>query len=110
MKLLILEVDLRKAVSVCFDAPHRAYTDFHTSDQGQSMNTSQLVNLTIAIACEHGWRIETNRGGLTQIDFKNKKLHSKHLEAMFPEILADGASVSEIIERISGNMALRCFE
>ena len=65
------------------------------------MNTSQLVNLTIAVACEHGWRIETNRDGLTQIDFKNKKLHSKYLEAMFPEILADGASVSKIIERIA---------
>ncbi|MBE0547365.1 MAG: hypothetical protein IH627_06885 [Rubrivivax sp.] len=63
------------------------------------MNKSQFVNLTIAIAREHGWRIETNRDGLTQIDFGNKKLHAKHLEDMFPAILADGASVSETIEK-----------
>ena len=65
------------------------------------MNKSQLVNLTVAIAREKGWRIETNRDGLTQIDFGNKKLHAKHLEAMFPEILAEGASVSKVIERIA---------
>lgn len=65
------------------------------------MNITQFVNLVVTIARKNGWRIETNRDGLTQIDFGNKKLHSRHLEAMFPEILQDGASISGIIEKIA---------
>jgi hypothetical protein len=65
------------------------------------MNRTQFVDLVLTIARKNGWRIETNRDGLTQIDFGNKKLHARHLEAMFPEILGDGASVSGIIDKIA---------
>jgi hypothetical protein len=65
------------------------------------MNKSQFISLTVTIARENGWRIETNRDGLTQIDFGNKKLHTGHLEDMYPAILADGASISEVIEKIA---------
>jgi hypothetical protein len=65
------------------------------------MNTIQFVNLVVTIARKNGWRIETNRDGLTQINFGNKKLHSRHLEAMFPDILEDGALISEIIQKVA---------
>ena len=65
------------------------------------MDKTQFVNLVVTIARKNGWRIETNRDGLTQIDFGNKKLHARHLEAMFPEILEDGASISTIIDKIA---------
>lgn len=65
------------------------------------MDKAQFVNLAIEIARMNGWRIETNRDGLTQIDFGNKKLHSRHLEAMFPTILENAASISAIIEKVA---------
>jgi hypothetical protein len=65
------------------------------------MDKTQFVNLVIEIARLNGWRIETNRHGLTQIDFGHKKLHARHLEDMFPAILQDAASVPAIIEKVA---------
>jgi hypothetical protein len=65
------------------------------------MNKTQFVRLVVTIAHEHGWRIETNKSGLTQIDFGNKKLHTGHLEAMFPEILEHGLSIPAVIDRVA---------
>jgi hypothetical protein len=62
---------------------------------------AQFVSEVIATARRKGWRIETNRDGLTQIDFGNKKLHVGHLEAMFPKILDDTASIARIIEEVA---------
>lgn len=65
------------------------------------MNRTEFVNLVVTTARDKGWRIETNRDGLTQIDFGTKKLHARHLEAMFPEILEEGASISAVIDKVA---------
>jgi hypothetical protein len=36
-----------------------------------------------------------------QVDFGHKKLHAGHLQAMFPEVLEDGASIAAIIDKIA---------
>jgi hypothetical protein len=63
------------------------------------MEIQQFIEQVLKIARENGYRIETNRDGLAQIDFGNKKLHAGHLRAVFPEIMEDGAAIAEIIER-----------
>lgn len=65
------------------------------------MNRTEFVNLVVRIARSKGWRIETNHDGLTQIDFGNKKLHARHLEAMFPDIVAEDASISKVIDKVA---------
>ncbi len=65
------------------------------------MDTQQFVEQVVTIARTKGFRIETNREGLTQIDFGNKKLHSRHLQAMYPEIMDDGVTISQIIEKVA---------
>lgn len=65
------------------------------------MDIQQFIDQVVKIAREKGFRIETNRDGLTQIDFGNKKLHSQHLRAMFPEILKDDVVISAIIENVA---------
>ena len=65
------------------------------------MNKTEFANLVVTTARNKGWRIETNRDGLTQIDFGNKKLHTCHLEAMFPGIFAEGASISAVIDKVA---------
>ncbi len=65
------------------------------------MDIQQFIDQVISIARKKGFRIETNRDGLTQIDFGNKKLHARHLRAMFPAILEDGVAISIIIEKVA---------
>jgi len=81
----------------------RAYTCLPVTEIGEwRMSTkTDFVADVIAIARRIGWRTEMNRDGLAQIDFGNKKLHAGHLEAMFPEILADGVSISNVIEKVA---------
>ena len=65
------------------------------------MNSTDFVRAVIEIARQHDYRIETNRDGLTQIDFGNKKLHADHIRRMFPAILEDGANISDLIEKVA---------
>lgn len=65
------------------------------------MNKTEFVNLVVTTARNKAWRIETNRAGITQIDFGNKKLHARHFEAMFPGILSEGASISDVIDKVA---------
>ena len=65
------------------------------------MGIQQFIDEAVEIARQKGFRIETNRDGLTQIDFGNKKLHARHLRSMFPEILEDGVVISTIIEKVA---------
>ena len=65
------------------------------------MDFQQFIDEVVAIARKKGFRIETNRDGLTQIHFGNKKLHARHLRAMYPEIMEDGVTVSTIIEKVA---------
>lgn len=69
------------------------------------MNKAQLVNLVLAMAREKAFRVETNREGLTQIDFGSKKLHAKGLDATFLEILEEIASPSKTNERVASDRA-----
>ncbi len=65
------------------------------------MDIQQFVDRVVKIAREKGFQIETNRDGITQIDFGNKKLHARHLRAMFPVILEDGVAIPTIIEKVA---------
>ncbi len=65
------------------------------------MEIHQFIDQVVSMARKKGFRIETNRDGLTQIDFGNKKLHVGHLQEIFPEILEDGATISTIIEKVA---------
>lgn len=48
-----------------------------------------------------GFKVETNRDGLSQIDFGNKKLHTGHLERLFPKILDPKADVAKMIDAVA---------
>ncbi len=65
------------------------------------MDIQQFIDQVVTISRKKGFRIETNRDGLTQIDFGNKKLHARHLREMFPEILEDGVTILTIIEKVA---------
>lgn len=65
------------------------------------MNSQQFVDSVVREARKDGYRIETNRNGQTQIDFGNKKLHSGHLQELFPAILNPGANVAKAIENVA---------
>lgn len=54
----------------------------------------------IKVARRQGYKIETSeRTGLEQIDFGNKKLHSKHLDKLYPDILQPDADIPALIEK-----------
>lgn len=56
----------------------------------------------LRIAKVQGYPIEYLRGtNIPQIDFGNKKLHGKHLRALFPAVLKDGVNVNKLIEEIA---------
>ena len=65
------------------------------------MDNRQFVDKVVGIARKMGFKIETNRHGLTQIDFGNKKLHAGHLQRLFPKILEADANVAKIIETVA---------
>lgn len=65
------------------------------------MESQQFIERVVEISRRKGFKIETNRDGLTQIDFGNKKLHVGHLKQMFPEIFQPAADIPKLIERIA---------
>jgi len=65
------------------------------------MDSTNFIDTVVREARKDGYRIETNRNGQTQIDFGNKKLHSGHLEKLFPEILKPGAEVARMIDKVA---------
>jgi hypothetical protein len=70
-------------------------------NEGFGMNLKQFVDLFFRIASEDGYRIETNRKGQTQVDFGHKKLHSGHLERLFPDILCPDANIARLVAQVA---------
>ncbi len=64
-------------------------------------NTKSFIESVFMIAKEHGYKVETNRDGLRQVNFGNKKLHEKHLADMWPDIVNPGADLPLIIEKVA---------
>lgn len=64
------------------------------------MNQDEFVEVVIAEARQRRYPVENSRNG-RQIDFGHKKLHEGHLQALYPDILADGANVSDLIEKVA---------
>ena len=62
------------------------------------MNKQEFIDQVFRNARAKGFKIEMNRNGQTQIDFGHKKLHSGHLEQLFPEILFRDANVAKLID------------
>jgi len=65
------------------------------------MDSKQFVDTVVNIARQNGFEVEINRNDLIQIDFGNKKLHTKHLEQLYPAILQNGANVGELIDNVA---------
>lgn len=65
------------------------------------MGDQRFIRDVVETARQRGFKIETNRDGLVQIDFGNKKLHAGHLSRLFPDILEAGADVAGLIERVA---------
>lgn len=65
------------------------------------MDTQQFIDLVVEISRRKGFKVETNRDGLRQIDCGNKKLHVGHLQKMFPEILQSDSDISKMIEKVA---------
>ena len=65
------------------------------------MNSQQFIDQVVQLARRAGYKIEVNRYSQVQIDFGNKKLHSGHLERLFPEILSPCANLPRLIENIA---------
>lgn len=57
----------------------------------------------VRIAKVQGYKIEKLSGtNIPQIDFGNKKLHGKHLRALFPAVLAaTETEINKLIERVA---------
>jgi hypothetical protein len=64
------------------------------------MNAIDFATQVIKLARFHGYKIQTNRLGLEQIDFGNKKLHSDHLQRMFP-LISSGIEVNKAIDQVA---------
>lgn len=64
-------------------------------------SAADFVTEVIRIAPEMGYRVETNRDGVLQIDFGNKKLHADHLARLYPNILKPGMKTSDAIELVA---------
>lgn len=65
------------------------------------MDRELFIVKVIECARNQGFVIEINRDGLLQIDFGNKKLHQKHLNELFPDILNPKVSISNLIEQVA---------
>lgn len=65
------------------------------------MTAQEFIELVIKIARGNGYPVETNRNGQEQIDFGNKKIHSGHLEQLFPGILDQDVNVSSLIDAVA---------
>ena len=60
-----------------------------------------FVNQTIAEAKRQGYPIEKFTRNGRQINFGHKKLHEKHLQALFPSILLPNADIAALIEIVA---------
>ena len=65
------------------------------------MTKNQYVESVFATAEKHGYTIEINRDGLRQIDFVHKKLHERHLDKLYPDILNVDAHIPTLIEQVA---------
>ena len=65
------------------------------------MNEDVFIKEVIGTARSLGYKIETNRNGLIQIDFGHKKLHEGHLRAIFPQIFQPEANINQLIDDIA---------
>lgn len=65
------------------------------------MNKQEFIDQVFRNARAKGFKIEMSRNGQTQIDFGHKKLHSGHLEQLFPEILFRDANVAKLIDAVA---------
>lgn len=62
----------------------------------------EFITDVFRIAEEKGYTIETCRGkGYPQIDFGHKKLHSKHIEQLYPSVLEEGANINNLIDQVA---------
>ncbi len=66
-----------------------------------NMDRELFIVKVFDYARKQGFVIETNRGGFLQIDFGNKKLHQKHLNELYPEILHHNVTISKVIEKVA---------
>ncbi len=65
-------------------------------------SADDFLNDVLRVASQQGYRIETLRGtDIPQIDFGIKKLHARHILALFPAILADDADINRMIENVA---------
>ena len=53
----------------------------------------------LRLATRDGYELGKLRGtDIPQVDFGNKKLHGKHFQMLFPDVLADNAIIGMLIE------------
>lgn len=64
-------------------------------------SAQEFVAEVVRIAPEMGYKVETTRNGIPQIDFGNKKLHADHLAQLYPKILTPGINVKDVIELVA---------
>lgn len=69
--------------------------------RGMIMTSRQFITLLIQLARDKGYEVKPNRNGQEQIDFGHKKIHSAHLEQLFPRILDQGANLSFLIDAVA---------
>ena len=65
------------------------------------MEEQEFVESVLNEARQRGYRVETNRQGLLQVDFGRKKLHAEHIRRLFPAILNPQAIVWALIETVA---------
>lgn len=64
-------------------------------------SAEEFVTAVVRIAPDMGYKVETNRNGILQIAFGNKKLHADHLARLYPEIINLGVNVKDVIEKVA---------
>jgi len=65
------------------------------------MDATEFANTIINLARKKGYVIQTNRAGLDQIDFGNKKLHFDHIVKLYPAAMSEGANINQLIEKVA---------
>ena len=66
------------------------------------LTKSDYLKQVLQVARTQGYKVETSgRSGLEQIDFGNKKLHSEHLEKLYPDILQPDAEIPALIDKVA---------
>ena len=65
------------------------------------MNSQHFIDQVNRAAMSLGYPVAPNRNGQLQIDFGHKKIHSGHLEKLYPAILEEGAHLPSLIEAVA---------